>query len=206
MKRLNSGLGPKFIKRPIFHVSSAKIVHDLSLIGAPDCARCLDFDDNLIVHDDVGAELSNHLTPKVYSNWELPIHMQPRVRQGNQHCLFIHRFKKSMAKLVVHLIKDTDDFLCYFLMLHFFVIRVNPCDPWLLFAFPATRSTDQALGRWYRKLQESPYRDGLAAHNRAPWPCQRRRRAANRSYSGSGVRTSRKWKGILTACLRPPPH
>src|ERR1019366_33042 len=43
-------------QEPNFHISGAKIVHDLSLIGTLDCARSLDFDDNLIVHHDVGAE------------------------------------------------------------------------------------------------------------------------------------------------------
>src|SRR5208282_2740968 len=115
---LEFGFGAEVHQKAYFHLCGSKIVQDLSLKGALDCARRLELDDNLIVHQEVGAEIAYHLPTKVHRNRGLPNHLEPRFAQGNHHGMLVDRFEKTVPKLVVNLVESTYDFFGHLLMFH----------------------------------------------------------------------------------------
>ena len=79
---------------------------------AVNCSGALQFDNNTVIHDQIGSEHSNSFATKLDIYGFLPLHLHILRAQRHNHRFSIYRFQKAVPQFVVHLVKGTYDGIC----------------------------------------------------------------------------------------------
>ena len=86
-----------------------KIVEQLSFVNRLDGTARFQLDDYLICNDKIGAENADSGSSKCHLNGFLSFDTVTRSLESNCHRFTVHRFKKSVAQLVIDLVKTPND-------------------------------------------------------------------------------------------------
>ena len=79
---------------------------------AVNCPGTLQFDNNTVLHDQIGSEHSNSFATKLDINGFLPLHWHILRAQRDNHSFAVHRFQKAVPQFVVHIVKGTYNRIC----------------------------------------------------------------------------------------------
>ena len=96
-------------QQPHFDTRSLQIVDYLSLMFRGDGFRCLEFDDDLVLNQQIREKSSDRLTSECYFYGLLGNGSNPLVFQRDQHCFFVNGLEEPGAQFVTYL-KGTPDY------------------------------------------------------------------------------------------------
>ena len=80
-----------------------EVVDDLGLMLGKDGFHCLEFDEDFVLHQEIGIEDPDVLAPKRDLDLFLAFYSETRLSESQGERLFINRFQKAAAEFVDHL-------------------------------------------------------------------------------------------------------
>ncbi len=69
----------------------------MSLLGITQCSDGLDFEDDAVCDDQIGAVFADNLSAKFDNEWNLPRNLEAGFTQCDTQGIFVNRFEEAVA-------------------------------------------------------------------------------------------------------------